>query len=134
MDRLSGQRPVIWLKHLLRSTLQYASLNQSLHSTRIKAYIPLRRKTIRIGYWHWLGPPTPQFCVTYTNMLVSKNAKNVRHPTQNPNASQWNIGCVGFQTQHFRVGQVHFMFFVWISIAFGGQHKPCIQWNMGLTL
>ena len=31
-------------------------------------------------------------------MLVPKNAKNVRHPTQNPNASQWNIGCVGFQT------------------------------------
>ena len=36
-----------------------------------KAYIPLRRKTIRVGSWHWLTPPTPQFCVGYTNILVS---------------------------------------------------------------
>ena len=64
-------------------------------------------------------------------MLVSKNAKNLRHLTQNPNASQWNIGCVGFQMQNFCVGHVHFMFFVLISFAFGGQHKPIIQWNMG---
>ena len=60
-------------------------------------------------------------------MLVSKNAKNLCHLTQ----SQWNIGCVGFQMQNFRVGHVHFMFFVLISFAFGGQHKPIIQWNMG---
>ena len=35
-----------------------------------------------------------------TNMLVSfalGDANLSRHPTQNPNASQWNIGCVGFQ-------------------------------------
>ena len=46
-------------------------------------YIPLRRKTIRIGSWHCLGPPTPQFCVTYTNMLVSKNAKICVTPNAN---------------------------------------------------
>ena len=67
----------------------------------LQAYIPLRCKIIRVGYWHWLGHPTLQFCATYTNMLVSKNAKNLRHPMQNPNASQWNIGCVGFQMQIF---------------------------------
>ena len=33
------------------------------------------------------------------------------HPMQNPNTSQWNIGCVGYQTQNFCVGHVHFMFF-----------------------
>ena len=43
-------------------------------------------------------------------MLVSKNAKicitpNAKHkicvtPTQNPKASQWNIGCVGSPTQN----------------------------------
>ena len=33
-------------------------------------------------------------------------------PTPNPNASQWNIGVVGTQRKHFRVGHVHFMFFV----------------------
>ena len=47
----------------------------------------------------------------------------LRHPTQNPNASQWNIGCVGSQTQNFRVGHVHFMFFVLISFAFGTQRE-----------
>ena len=59
-----------------------------------------------------------------TNLLVSfalSDANFSRHPMQNPNASQWNIGCVGFQTQNFRVGHVHFMFFVLISFAFGGQ-------------
>ena len=39
------------------------------------AYIPLRRKTIRVGSWRWIRPSTPQFHVGYTNMLVSKNTK-----------------------------------------------------------
>ena len=72
----------------------------------------------------------------YTNMLVSfalGDAIFSRHPTQNPNASQWNIGCVGFQTQNFRVGHVHFMFFVLISFGLGCQHKCSFQWNMGLS-
>ena len=86
----------------------------------------------------WVTPPTQEFCVRYTNMLVSKNAKTPDAkpkicitPTPNPNASQWNIGCVGYQTQNFRIGHVHFMFFVLISFAFGGQRKPRFQWNMG---
>ena len=109
----------------------------------VKAYIPLRRKTIRVGSWRWLGPPTPQFCVTYTNMLVSKNAKicvppdaNLKFalpPTPTPNASQWNIGCVGSPMQDFRICNVHFIFGV-ISFAFGGQRKPSCQWNMGLRV
>ena len=56
------------------------------------------------------------------------------HPMQNPNASQWNIGCVGFQMQNFCIGHVHFMFFVLISFAFGAQRKPSFQWNMGFKL
>ena len=39
-----------------------------------------------------------------TNMLVSfalGDTNFSRHPTQNPDASQWNIGCVGFKTQSF---------------------------------
>ena len=49
-------------------------------------------------------PPTPEFCVGDTNMLVSWNQRNPTqnlqfafYPTRNPNASQWNIGCVGSQ-------------------------------------
>ena len=82
------------------------------------------------------------FCVGYTNMLVSKNAKicippkqNIKFAlptTQNPNAGQWNGGCVGSQMQNFRVGHVHFMFFVLISFALVTQRKPSLQWNMGL--
>ena len=56
------------------------------------------------------------------DMLVSfalGDANISRHPTQNPNASQWNIGCVGFQTQISCVGNVHFMFFVLTSFALG---------------
>ena len=52
-------------------------------------------------------------------------------PTPNPNASQWNIGVVGTNRKHFRVGHVHFMFFVQILFAFGGQREHSFQWNMG---
>ena len=50
----------------------------------------------------------------YTNMFVSfalGDANFSRYPTQNPNVSQWNIGCVGSQKQIFHVGYEHFMFF-----------------------
>ena len=40
---------------------------------------------------------------------------------RNPNASQWNIGCVGSQTQISHVGHVHFIFFVSISFALASQ-------------
>ena len=53
---------------------------------------------------------------------------------ETPNASQWNIGCVGSPTQNFRVGNVHFIFCVLISFAFSSQRKPSFQWNMGFTL
>ena len=46
-------------------------------------------------------------------MLVSKKKtlKFALPPTQNPNASQWNIGCVRSQTQNSSVGHIHFFFF-----------------------
>ena len=44
---------------------------------------------------------------------------------------QWNIGCVGSQTQKSCVGHVHFMLFVSVSFALGGHRKPSFQWNMG---
>ena len=59
-------------------------------------------------------------------MMVSKNAKIC----VTPNASQWNIGCVGSQTQISQIGHVHSSFFVLISFTLG----PVFHWNMGLTL
>ena len=75
-------------------------------------------------------PPTRQFHVTYTNMLVSKNRylPNVTPYLANatpylPNASRWNMGRVG--SPHFgaHVGHVDFMLFMSISFAFGSQRK-----------
>ena len=64
-------------------------------------------------------------------MLVSENAKicvsptqNIKFvfpPTQNPNASQWNIGCVGSLALGLCVGHVHFIFFVLVSFALGSR-------------
>ena len=76
-----------------------------------KAYNPLRRKIPGVWSWRWAMPPTPEFCVENTNMLVScsqreshnlgfypkQNLKFAFYPTRNPNASQWNIGCIGSQ-------------------------------------
>ena len=78
-------------------------------------------------------------------MLVSeKNAKNkicvspdaninkfVSLPTQNPNASEWNIGCVGSLALGCCIGHVHFIIFVLISFASDTRRKPVFQWNMG---
>ena len=36
-----------------------------------KAYIPPERKIPGVGGWRWAVPPTPEFCVGDTNMLVS---------------------------------------------------------------
>ena len=52
-----------------------ARMNTRLLGVGQPVYPCIGRKTIDVGYWRWLGPPTPQFCVTHTNMLVSKNAK-----------------------------------------------------------
>ena len=65
-----------------------------------------------------------------TNMLVSfelGDANFSHHPTRHPNASQWNIGCVGSQMQNSGVGHVHFMFFVLISFVSGSQREPLFQ-------
>ena len=60
-----------------------------------------------------------------------RNLKVAFYPTQNPNASQWNIGCVGSLALGLCVGHVHFIFFVLISFALGSRRKRSFQWNMG---
>ena len=70
-------------------------------------------------------------------MLVSEKMQKIKFaflPTQNPNASQWNIGCVGSLALGLCVGHVRFIFFVLISFASGTQRKLVFQWNMGLRL
>ena len=71
-------------------------------------------------------------------MLVSWSQRKALNlclpPTPNPDASQWNIGCVGSLALGLCVGHVHFIFFVLISFALGSQRKCSFQWNMGLRL
>ena len=102
------------------------------------AYIPLQRKTIHVESWRWLRPPTPQFHVGDTNMLVSKNGKiYVKHKicvTPNtkpqckpmeyrlcwaPNAKFLRWPCT------FHVVCAHF-----ICVSYPTQTQ--LQWNMGL--
>ena len=117
-------------------------------NTGSKAYIPLQCKIPGIGGWCWAMPPTPDFCVGDTNILVSwsqrkpfkfalaptQNLKFALAPTPTPDASQWNIGCVGSLALGLCVGHVHFIFFVLISFALGSQRKRSFQWNMGFSL
>ena len=82
----------------------------------------------------------PEFCVGDTNMLVyfgvtiyprrqfpTPILKFAPLPTQDPNASQWNIGCVGSLALGLCVGHVHFIFFVLISFALDTRCKPIFQ-------
>ena len=83
----------------------------------------------RVGALHWtrpqhnnfaLGIPTCWYLKTRKFALpLTPNLKFAFPPRPNPNASQWNIGCVGFQTQISHVGHVHFIFCVLISFALG---------------
>ena len=50
----------------------------------------------------------PTYLPTY--IPPTRNLKFAFHRTPNLNASQWNIGCVGSQTQNSGVGHVHFTF------------------------
>ena len=66
--------------------------------------------------------------------LPTQKKKFASHPMQNPNASQWNIGCVGSLALGLCVGHAHFIFFVLISFASDIRRKPVFQWNMGFRV
>ena len=99
-----------------------------------KAYIPLRRENTRVGPSCWAIPPTREFCVWDTNMLISKNAKICVTPNTNakicdtPNANRWIIGSIGSPTQNSRIGHVDFMLFVSLSLALRSQREHNFQW------
>ena len=63
-----------------------------------------------------------------------KTRKFALSPTRNLNVSQWNISCLGFQTQISRIGNVLLIILVLISFALGTQRKPLFQWTMDLKV
>ena len=96
-----------------------------------KAYIPLDPKPFALGpgvgfdpqrHNFAMGIPTCWYLKTLKFALFpTRNIKFVLPPAQNPNASQWNIGCVGSQTHNFRVGHVHFIFWCGDFIRIGSR-------------
>ena len=75
-----------------------------------------------------LGIPTCWYLKTLKFALPqTRNIKFVLPRMQNPNTSQWNIGCVGSSMQNFHVGHIHFMVFVLISFALVTQREPSLQ-------
>ena len=103
----------------------------------------MQHKIPRVGGLRWAIPPTQEFCVGYTNMLVSETLKLALPATPNlkfallqtptPNVSSLNMGCVGSWTQRAGIGHVDFMLFVFFSFALVTQHEPSFQWNVGFT-
>ena len=101
---------------------------------KTKAYIPLRRKKVALSPGVGLAPQRHYFALGILTCWYLKMLKFAFPPTQNPNASQWNIGCVGSLALGLCVGHVHFIFFVLISFALGSRRKRSFQWNMGLSV
>ena len=102
------------------------------HLCTIKAYIPLLCKKVALGPGIGLAPQRHYFALGIPTCWYLKMLKFAFYPTQNPNASQWNIGCVGSLVLGLCIGHVHLIFFVRISFALGSRRKCSFQWNMGL--
>ena len=113
-----------------------------------EAYILLQNKTTCVG----LDPHCDHLVWRYQHVGIQKVLRTSREsqptqrkpqpqPTQSdsqspnvrPNASWWNIVCVGFHRVGAGVGHVDFMLFVSISFALGIQSEPVFWWNMGFT-
>ena len=84
-------------------------------------------------------PPTRNFALGIPTCWYLETLKFALSPNANakicvtPNASQWNIGCVGSPGVGACIGHVHFMLFVSISFALGSQRERSFQWNMGFS-
>ena len=50
-----------------------------------QAYIPQHHETVHIEVSRWSRPPRGQFCVSYTNMLVSNKSGRPNVTTERPN-------------------------------------------------
>ena len=70
----------------------------------------------------------------FSRFYPTRNLKVVFYPTQNPNASQWNIGCVGCQRKIFASGMYISCFLCRFHLRQAQQRKPVFRWNMGFTV
>ena len=80
-------------------------------------------KTFSLGRRVGQYPQRESFALGIPTCWYLRKLKFVLPPTQTPNASQWNIVCVGCPGVGSRVGHVHLIFFVSISFALGSQFQ-----------
>ena len=90
------------------------------HFANVKPILHCDAKLFALGTGVGLDPkrhifvlPIPTCWYLKTQKIcITPNADFKIHPMQNPNASQWNTGCVGFQTQNSCVGHVFCVDFI----------------------
>ena len=124
----------MWGNHKIYPFIFNLLVQNTFKMDHSKAYIPLQRKKVALGPGVGLAPQRHYFALGIPTCWYLKMLKFAFPPMQNPNASQWNIGCVGSMALGLCVGHVHFIFFVLISFALGSQRKRSFQWNMGLNV
>ena len=85
---------------------------------RLKPIFHCDAKPFALGPGVGLDPPMPQFHIGYTNQYIktlkfalppTPNLNFVSHRKRTPNASQWNIGCVGSPGFGAGIGHLDFM-------------------------
>ena len=80
---------------------------------------------------HNFALPIPTCWYLKTRKFAFSPTPNLK--LANPKASQWNIGCIGSQTQISRVCHVHFMFFGVDFICVWYPLQTRFQWNIDLS-
>ena len=97
-------------------------------------------KTLGVGSWHWLRPAMPQFCIGYTNMLISKNAKICVTPDAKPKICVSPNAKPQRKSVEYRLRWVpNANFSPWactfhILCRFHLCWIPHFQWNMGFSI
>ena len=103
------------------------------HCHMTKANILLRRKIIALGPCVGLEPSTQEFSVTYTNMLVSKNAKT---PTPNLKFALPSVKSKRKSVEYRLRWVPNTNFLRWpctcFCVDFMYPTQTRFQWNMGL--
>ena len=76
---------------------------------RLKPIFHCDAKTFALGPRVGFRAPKQNFALEIQTCWYLKMLKFALPPTRNQNTGQWNIGCVGSQTQISRVGHVYFI-------------------------
>ena len=116
------------------ATLLYTGRYVTSNFSRLKPIFHCDAKLLALGPLVGLDPQRQNFALGILTCRYQKTLKFALPLTRTPNASQWNIGYVGSPGVGARVGHVHFMLFIFCSLALGTQCEPSFQCNTGLSV